>query len=190
MFIKKVSNTKKTKKMKNLRIKISSEFDLVDYSVFRDFTASELQNEPQLPEDEIKRGKLVATFVDEEIATSFIQYYNRNENVTNRPTIKHHFFDQNWRIRFMSHGEIDDGECDFFIEGIEPKSNSGKIEIMMEDFGEHSGYPREQKLADARLISQAPVLVEVAEMFVDYLRTRGNEKGLPYQIAINALNKL
>lgn len=60
-----------------------------------------------------------------------------------------------FELRFMTYDEQDDGECDVFIEAEEGKSQIGKIEIMMEDFGEHSGYPREQKLADAHFIVEA-----------------------------------
>lgn len=68
-----------------------------------------------------------------------------------------------WYVRYMSHTGIEDKHCDMFVEAIEPKSNIGKIEIMMEDFGEHSGYPREQKLADAKLIAHAPKLLSALQ---------------------------
>lgn len=63
----------------------------------------------------------------------------------------------------MSPDGKDNGQCDFFVEAIEPKSHIGKIEILMEDFGEHSGYPREQKLADAKLDAAAPEMLELLQ---------------------------
>ena len=66
-----------------------------------------------------------------------------------------------WYIRFMNMSQSDDGECDVFIEAKEPKSHIGKIEVMMDDYGDHSGYPREQKIADARAISQVPEMVKL-----------------------------
>ena len=70
-----------------------------------------------------------------------------------------------WEVRFMNPNgcNTDNGECDMFIEAQEPKSNIGKIEVLMEDFGEHSGYPREQKLADAKAIAQVPEMVKLLE---------------------------
>jgi hypothetical protein len=35
-------------------------------------------------------------------------------------------------------------------------------DIMQDDYGEHNGYPREQRLADARLIVAAPELYSIA----------------------------
>lgn len=56
----------------------------------------------------------------------------------------------------------DDGENMFFVEADNnnmPELGYG-IEIIMEDFGDHSGYIREQRLADALLIAAAPELLE------------------------------
>lgn len=78
-----------------------------------------------------------------------------------------------WRIRFMNAQNEDDGECDFFIEATEPKNQIGKIEIMMEDFGEHSGYPRDQKLADAKSISMAPKMLETLKEILDLATLTG-----------------
>ena len=56
-----------------------------------------------------------------------------------------------WRIRLFPDGD------DFFVEA--PNLNKPQlgygIEIMQDDFGEHNGYPREQRLADAILIADA-----------------------------------
>lgn len=57
-----------------------------------------------------------------------------------------------WSVRFMTGS--DDGENDFFIHAPNEKLSYG-TEIMMEDFGEHNGYPRKQRLADAELIAEA-----------------------------------
>lgn len=59
-----------------------------------------------------------------------------------------------WKIRFFREGDIEAG---FFIEA---KNNNKPdlpygIEIMMDDFGDHSGYPATQRLADATLMVEA-----------------------------------
>lgn len=64
-----------------------------------------------------------------------------------------------WMVRFMNEDLPEDG---FFVEAKNnnmPELGYG-IEIMMEDFGEHNGYPFHQRLADAILISQSPDLLE------------------------------
>jgi len=74
----------------------------------------------------------------------------------------------NWKIRFMNPegSNSDNGECDMFIEAVEPKSDIGKIEVLMEDFGEQSGYPREQKLADIKAVVMVPEMVQLLERMV------------------------
>jgi hypothetical protein len=56
-----------------------------------------------------------------------------------------------WRVRVSSDGD------DFFIEA--PNLNMPQlgygIEIMGDDFGDHNGYPFEQRMADAKLIADA-----------------------------------
>jgi len=59
-----------------------------------------------------------------------------------------------WKVRFFNPEEPSRG---FFVEA--PNQNKPEldygIEILMEDFGEHNGYPLEQRLADAHLIADA-----------------------------------
>jgi len=66
-----------------------------------------------------------------------------------------------WKVRYMNATNTDDGKCNIFVEAPEPKNQIGKIEILMDDFGEHSGYPREQKLADAKAIQMIPQMMEL-----------------------------
>lgn len=64
-----------------------------------------------------------------------------------------------WKVRFM---RPDDPDSMFFVEA--PNNNKPEIgygiEIMMDDYGDHNGYTREQRLADAYLIAAAPVLLK------------------------------
>lgn len=64
-----------------------------------------------------------------------------------------------WNIRYF---DINDKHRGFFVKA--KKNNIPQlvygIEIMMEDFGEHNGYPLEQREADAKLIAAAPELLE------------------------------
>ena len=63
----------------------------------------------------------------------------------------------NWRIR-----EVSDGF--FFIESdlpnVQKNGHYPRIEVMQEDFGEHNGYTREMRMSDARLISNAPGMLD------------------------------
>lgn len=63
-----------------------------------------------------------------------------------------------WNIRFFRDAEPSMG---FFVQAANnnmPNIGYG-IEIMQEDFGDHNGYPLEQRLADAILIAGAPDLL-------------------------------
>lgn len=67
-----------------------------------------------------------------------------------------------WKVRFLRDNEPERG---FFVEAAnnnKPELGYG-IEILGEDFGEHNGYPLEQRLADAYLIASAPLLREENE---------------------------
>ena len=74
---------------------------------------------------------------------------------------------------------------DFFIEGDLPNAedNFSKVEVMMEDFGDHNGYTEELRKEDAELIVRAPKMDEairdILETFedsgvinVDWIRNR------------------
>lgn len=60
---------------------------------------------------------------------------------------------KNWRIRHID-------ENMFFIEGDLPNAEQNghypRVEVMMEDFGEHNGYTKEIRMVDAELIISAP----------------------------------
>lgn len=58
------------------------------------------------------------------------------------------------KVRFF---RPDDPESDFFVEApntLMPELGYG-IEVLMDDYGDHNGYPREQRLADANLLADA-----------------------------------
>lgn len=76
-----------------------------------------------------------------------------------------------WKVRFVHSSNVDDGECDFFVQApkVDPKMGYD-IEIMQDDFGDGTGYPRKQKLADARLIAAAPDLLKALLVAVNQLR--------------------
>ena len=85
------------------------------------------------------------------------------------------FTQGDWKVRF--YGGEDDGESMFFVEA--PNLNKPElgygIEILMEDFGEHQGYPRPQRLADAYLVAASPELVKALIKVVSGM-TEGVEK--------------
>jgi hypothetical protein len=67
-----------------------------------------------------------------------------------------------WTVRYF---QKDNPNSDFFVEAKNnnmPELGYG-IEIMGDDYGDHNGYPREQRQSDAQLISQAPNLIKALE---------------------------
>jgi len=63
-----------------------------------------------------------------------------------------------WYIQFM---EKDNPESDFWVKSdINPVVHYG-TDILAEDYGEHNGYPREQRLADAKLVAASPKMFGV-----------------------------
>lgn len=57
-----------------------------------------------------------------------------------------------WYVKFM---HPDEEDSDFWVKSdVNSKVHYG-TDIMAEDYGEHDGYPREQRLADAALIADA-----------------------------------
>lgn len=71
-----------------------------------------------------------------------------------------------WHVRFL--GGENDGENDFFVESRKQEGQAYGIEIMMDDYGNHNNYPREQRLADAKLIAASKgmyeALVNISQM--------------------------
>ena len=69
-----------------------------------------------------------------------------------------------WYVKFMHE---DDPDSDFWVKSDENPKVSYGTDIMADDYGEHNGYPREQRLADAKLIAAAPEMLEAMQEFVD-----------------------
>ncbi len=65
-----------------------------------------------------------------------------------------------WEVRFFDKLEPESG---FFVQAKNnnmPELGYG-LEILQDDFGEHCGYPTEQRLADAKLIAASPELLDI-----------------------------
>ena len=74
-----------------------------------------------------------------------------------------------WYIQFM---DKNDPNSDFWIKSdTNPVVHYG-TDIMCEDYGEHNGYPREQRMADAKLRKAAPELLRLAYAVVNGMKTR------------------
>lgn len=71
---------------------------------------------------------------------------------------------ENWRIRFY---DSNDPYSMFFIEADLPHGISEKhyprVEVLQEDFGDHNGYSKELRLADATLIAHAPAMLSMLQ---------------------------
>lgn len=67
---------------------------------------------------------------------------------------------KNWRIRNTG----DDEDSMFFIEADLPDAEKNghypRVELMMEDYGDHNGYTHEIRMADAKLIVAAPDMLQ------------------------------
>ena len=48
----------------------------------------------------------------------------------------------------------------------------------------------EQNKHDARLISQAPTLLQIAEMYFDSMQDKGMEDSIPYKVTLETLKKI
>ena len=164
--------------MKNLRIEIISAFDLIDYTVFRDYTEQEIESQPHLTSDEKLQGRMVATFQDKEIAESFVELYEQNKSFTGRPVKVHKFLSESWSKTSFWNKKI--------IPAIGIKTESGSIQLPFDSWKEET-----QKAEDiANAIVQIPNLIQIAEMSFDRMTSNGEQNSLPYQVTLNTLNQL
>lgn len=58
-----------------------------------------------------------------------------------------------WRIAFMS--GLPEDEADFWVKSDVNEVVHYGTDIMQDDFGDHNGYPRQQRMEDAKLIADA-----------------------------------
>jgi hypothetical protein len=92
---------------------------------------------------------------------------------------------KNWRIR---HDSPNDPDSFFFVEAdLGKDGHYPRIEVMQEDFGDHNGYDRATRMADAKLIISAPLLLDALEICFKSLCTYGDHPIIAKQV-INALN--
>lgn len=77
----------------------------------------------------------------------------------------------NWRIRHITINDY------FFIEADMPNNEDKKhyprLEVMQDDFGDHNGYTREMRLADALLIESAPKMRDAITEVLEVLNGDG-----------------
>lgn len=92
---------------------------------------------------------------------------------------------KNWRIR--KHDNF------FFIEADLPNADKNgfypRLEVMQEDFGDHNGYTKKLRLADALLISKAPEMLEMLIKCRDYFLLKSGEQAENNADAIEQLIK-
>lgn len=94
----------------------------------------------------------------------------------------------NWYVKFM---DEKDPNSDFWVKSNENSKVCYGTDIMCDDYGEHNGYPREQRLADAKLIAAAPDLLEAlleARRMYETIEPAGGWQGVYEQIG-NAIRK-
>jgi hypothetical protein len=97
---------------------------------------------------------------------------------------------ENWRIRKFS----EDEEAHFFVEADLPKLHRNnsypRVEVMQEDFGDHNGYTREMRIADAELIISAPKMKDAINEVLEVLQRDGvpNTEWIKNRL-LEALNK-
>lgn len=86
---------------------------------------------------------------------------------------------KNWRLRELSDGNK-------FIEADlpDPKHHFPRIEVGMEDYGDHNGYTEKLRNADITLQSKAPEMLEMLENVLHEYRVNRNtsESDLGYSI--------
>jgi len=75
-----------------------------------------------------------------------------------------------WYIQSMGENSL---ESDFWV-----KSDTNNVvhygtDIMCEDYGDHNGYPREQRMADAKLIVQAPNMYQFLTEYIETMNNKG-----------------
>lgn len=93
---------------------------------------------------------------------------------------------ENWRIRRAPDSEF------FFVEADLPNAVENghypRVEVMQEDYGDHNGYTKEIREADAELIVDAPKLLEALHTCYRCLRTYGSHPIIDKQVE-HLLNK-
>lgn len=58
------------------------------------------------------------------------------------------------------------------------------------DVVQSRGLSEEEALANARLVSFAPMLLQIAEMYFDTMRSRGETESIPFKITLDALSSI